>query len=228
MNNYCAYSRHLCHRERVSGFDFCAVHILEDKNAPYKQCSFPHKGSVPASAATPGGPSSAPGLAPSGRRCHRPAAKSLASTSKNPQYDKQREAFCLEHTRRVLIARQISGFAPPVTPVSSSLSLTPAAAASTVTPGSRKRRAGSAASATATTPSSSSTHASALKYVKDLSHYEGLELDAAKKEPVAVSAPDQPPKPKKKYSDASFGTYLMFRHFGPTNSSGYNLYILHP
>ena len=36
----CNYSSHLCRREKLSGFDFCLRHILEDKNAPYKQCNF--------------------------------------------------------------------------------------------------------------------------------------------------------------------------------------------
>lgn len=36
----CNYSQYLCRRERINGHDFCARHILEDKNAPYKPCNF--------------------------------------------------------------------------------------------------------------------------------------------------------------------------------------------
>eukprot|EP00795_Rhopilema_esculentum_P014788 gene14788-5894_t len=36
----CLYSRKVCKRKRLRGFDFCHKHILEDKNSPFQQCSF--------------------------------------------------------------------------------------------------------------------------------------------------------------------------------------------
>jgi len=50
----CLYPRHLCTRDRLRGFDFCSLHILEDRNAPYKQCNYTWK---------------------QGRRCQKPAPK---------------------------------------------------------------------------------------------------------------------------------------------------------
>ncbi len=50
----CSYQSHLCRREKLTGYDFCLKHILEDKNAPYKQCNFHYR---------------------SQKRCFRPAPK---------------------------------------------------------------------------------------------------------------------------------------------------------
>ena len=36
----CNYSQYLCRREKISGYEYCSRHILEDKNAPYKPCNF--------------------------------------------------------------------------------------------------------------------------------------------------------------------------------------------
>ena len=36
----CNYSQYLCRREKLTGHDFCARHILEEKNSPYKPCNF--------------------------------------------------------------------------------------------------------------------------------------------------------------------------------------------
>ncbi|XP_041371633.1 KAT8 regulatory NSL complex subunit 2-like isoform X2 [Gigantopelta aegis] len=36
----CSYSHRTCMLNRLDGFEYCLKHILEDKTAPYKQCSF--------------------------------------------------------------------------------------------------------------------------------------------------------------------------------------------
>ncbi|XP_060750263.1 KAT8 regulatory NSL complex subunit 2 isoform X2 [Tachysurus vachellii] len=36
----CAFTHRACTQPRIEGWDFCIKHILEDKNAPYKQCSY--------------------------------------------------------------------------------------------------------------------------------------------------------------------------------------------
>eukprot|EP00096_Caligus_rogercresseyi_P016528 TRINITY_DN921_c0_g1_i1.p1 TRINITY_DN921_c0_g1~~TRINITY_DN921_c0_g1_i1.p1 ORF type:complete len:480 (-),score=126.30 TRINITY_DN921_c0_g1_i1:839-2278(-) len=36
----CRYGGYLCHRERLKHYDFCLRHILEDKTAPFKQCTY--------------------------------------------------------------------------------------------------------------------------------------------------------------------------------------------
>lgn len=36
----CLFSRKVCKRKRLKGFDFCHKHIFEDKNSPFQQCSF--------------------------------------------------------------------------------------------------------------------------------------------------------------------------------------------
>lgn len=36
----CLFSRKVCKRKRLRGFDFCHKHIFEDKNSPFQQCSF--------------------------------------------------------------------------------------------------------------------------------------------------------------------------------------------
>lgn len=36
----CAFSQRPCSQPRLDGLDYCIKHVLEDKNAPYKQCSY--------------------------------------------------------------------------------------------------------------------------------------------------------------------------------------------
>jgi len=36
----CSYPHRTCMRNKLEGFDYCIRHILEDRNAPYKQCSY--------------------------------------------------------------------------------------------------------------------------------------------------------------------------------------------
>ena len=41
-NNMCNYTHRICLRNKLQGYDYCMRHILHDKNAPFKQCSFVH------------------------------------------------------------------------------------------------------------------------------------------------------------------------------------------
>jgi len=36
----CNYTPHLCHGQRLQGYEFCIKHILEDKTAPYRPCAY--------------------------------------------------------------------------------------------------------------------------------------------------------------------------------------------
>jgi len=38
--SFCSYPHRTCMRNKLEGFDYCIRHILEDRNAPYKQCSY--------------------------------------------------------------------------------------------------------------------------------------------------------------------------------------------
>jgi len=38
--SYCSYPHRTCMRNKLEGFDYCIRHILEDRNAPYRQCSY--------------------------------------------------------------------------------------------------------------------------------------------------------------------------------------------
>jgi len=38
--SFCSYRRRTCMRNKLEGYDYCIRHILEDRNAPYKQCSY--------------------------------------------------------------------------------------------------------------------------------------------------------------------------------------------
>ncbi|RWS31250.1 KAT8 regulatory NSL complex subunit 2-like protein [Leptotrombidium deliense] len=38
----CAYTHRVCLQNKLEGFEFCIRHILVDKSAPFKQCSFVH------------------------------------------------------------------------------------------------------------------------------------------------------------------------------------------
>lgn len=71
----CAFSQRPCSQPRLDGLDFCIKHVLEDKNAPYKQCSYVS--------------------AKNGKRC----------PNASPKHDrKDGVTFCAEHARRNAMA----------------------------------------------------------------------------------------------------------------------------
>lgn len=39
---FCNYVHRICTQTRLDGYDYCIRHILEDKSAPFRQCSFIH------------------------------------------------------------------------------------------------------------------------------------------------------------------------------------------
>ncbi|XP_028309559.1 KAT8 regulatory NSL complex subunit 2 isoform X2 [Gouania willdenowi] len=71
----CSFTQRPCSQPRLEGLEFCIKHILEDKNAPYKQCSYVS--------------------AKNGKRC--PSAAPKAER-------KDGVAFCAEHARRNTMA----------------------------------------------------------------------------------------------------------------------------
>jgi len=38
--SFCSYPHRTCMRNKLEGFNYCIRHILEDRNAPFKQCSY--------------------------------------------------------------------------------------------------------------------------------------------------------------------------------------------
>ncbi|KAI4876016.1 hypothetical protein NFI96_019280, partial [Prochilodus magdalenae] len=73
----CAYTQRACSQPRLDGWEFCIKHILEDKNAPYRQCSYVSN--------------------KNGKRCPNAAPK--------PE-KKDGVAFCAEHAHRNALALQ--------------------------------------------------------------------------------------------------------------------------
>ncbi|XP_064495050.1 KAT8 regulatory NSL complex subunit 2 isoform X3 [Pseudopipra pipra] len=73
----CAFSPRPCSQPRLEGQEFCIKHILEDRNAPFKQCSYVS--------------------AKNGKRCPNAAPK--------PE-KKDGTSFCAEHARRNALALQ--------------------------------------------------------------------------------------------------------------------------
>lgn len=51
----CAYEPYECTQLTLDGFKYCSKHILQDKNSPFKQCSFMYNNN--------------------GKRCHLPAPR---------------------------------------------------------------------------------------------------------------------------------------------------------
>lgn len=39
----CSFSQKICKQHRLNGYAFCIRHILEDKDAPFKQCQYTMK-----------------------------------------------------------------------------------------------------------------------------------------------------------------------------------------
>ncbi|XP_008102236.1 KAT8 regulatory NSL complex subunit 2 isoform X2 [Anolis carolinensis] len=73
----CAFAHRPCSQPRLEGHEFCIKHILEDRNAPFKQCSYIST--------------------KNGKRCPNAAPK--------PE-KKDSVSFCAEHTRRNALALQ--------------------------------------------------------------------------------------------------------------------------
>ncbi|XP_042748766.1 KAT8 regulatory NSL complex subunit 2 [Lagopus leucura] len=73
----CSFSQRQCSQPRLEGHDFCLKHILEDRSAPFKQCSYIS--------------------AKNGKRCPNAAPK--------PE-KKDGVSFCAEHARRNALALQ--------------------------------------------------------------------------------------------------------------------------
>lgn len=73
----CSYSPRPCSQARLDGLEFCIKHVLEDKSAPYKQCSYVSN--------------------KNGKRCPNAAPK--------PE-KKEGVVFCAEHTHRNALALQ--------------------------------------------------------------------------------------------------------------------------
>jgi KAT8 regulatory NSL complex subunit 2 len=83
----CTYKPYECTQLTLDGFNYCLKHILQDKTAPYKQCSYIY--------------------ASNGKRCQ------LAA----PKIEKKDFGYCNEHAVRATLAknRQNSRYPPPQT-----------------------------------------------------------------------------------------------------------------
>ncbi|XP_026061858.1 KAT8 regulatory NSL complex subunit 2-like [Carassius auratus] len=73
----CSYAQRPCSQPRLEGLEFCIKHVLEDKNAPYRQCSYVSN--------------------KNGKRCPNAAPK--------PE-KKEGVSFCAEHARRNALVQQ--------------------------------------------------------------------------------------------------------------------------
>lgn len=73
----CSYTQRPCSQPRLEGLEFCIKHVLEDKNAPYRQCSYMSN--------------------KNGKRCPNAAPK--------PE-KKEAVSFCAEHARRNALVQQ--------------------------------------------------------------------------------------------------------------------------
>ncbi|CAG9863610.1 unnamed protein product [Phyllotreta striolata] len=71
----CTYVPFECTQLSLDGYKYCSKHILQDKNAPYKQCSFIYSSN--------------------GKRCNLPA----------PRSDKKDYGYCNEHALKATLAR---------------------------------------------------------------------------------------------------------------------------
>lgn len=72
QNRLCKYIHRYCFQERIHGYDFCIRHILEDKSAPFKQCTYVQQ--------------------PQRKRCSNAAPKN--------EKNERREAFCPFHVKQ--------------------------------------------------------------------------------------------------------------------------------
>ncbi|XP_072927367.1 KAT8 regulatory NSL complex subunit 2-like isoform X1 [Hemitrygon akajei] len=83
----CSFSHRPCSQPRLEGQEFCLKHILEDKNAPFKQCSYVSS--------------------KNSRRCPNAAPK--------PE-KKDGVVFCTEHARRNALAMRVPSKKPSSSP----------------------------------------------------------------------------------------------------------------
>ncbi|KAJ8960136.1 hypothetical protein NQ318_003855 [Aromia moschata] len=83
----CSYKPYECTQLTLDGHKYCLKHILQDKNSPFKQCSFVYTSN--------------------GKRCQLPA----------PRGDKKDYGYCNEHALKATLARnkQNSKYPPPNT-----------------------------------------------------------------------------------------------------------------
>ncbi|KAG5891997.1 hypothetical protein JTB14_007745 [Gonioctena quinquepunctata] len=83
----CTYQSYECTQLSLDGYDFCSKHILQDKNAPFKQCSYIYN--------------------TNGKRCHLPA----------PRGDRKDYGYCSEHALKATLTRNKhnSKYPPPCT-----------------------------------------------------------------------------------------------------------------
>ncbi|CAG9761934.1 unnamed protein product [Ceutorhynchus assimilis] len=83
----CAYQPYECSHLNVEGSKYCLKHILQDKNAAFRQCNFFYQSS--------------------GKRCHRAAAKK----------EKKEHGYCSEHSIKAALQvnKKQSANRPPVT-----------------------------------------------------------------------------------------------------------------
>ncbi|XP_026097661.1 KAT8 regulatory NSL complex subunit 2-like isoform X2 [Carassius auratus] len=73
----CSYAQRPCSQPRLEGLEFCIKHVLDDKNAPYRQCSYVSN--------------------KNGKRCPNAAPK---------LEKKEGVSFCAEHARRNALVQQ--------------------------------------------------------------------------------------------------------------------------
>ncbi|XP_020286142.1 KAT8 regulatory NSL complex subunit 2 isoform X2 [Pseudomyrmex gracilis] len=71
----CLYTSYECTQPCLEGYMYCSKHILEDTNAPYKQCAFVYN--------------------TNGKKCQNPALK----------LDRRDISYCTEHSRKAQFAR---------------------------------------------------------------------------------------------------------------------------
>ncbi|XP_048729657.2 KAT8 regulatory NSL complex subunit 2-like [Ostrea edulis] len=89
---FCLYSHRTCTHNKLPGYDFCTRHILEDKNAPYKQCEY--------------------SSSKNGKRCINAATKS----------DKKgNHRHCNDHAKKAILLRQKAHFKRRCTETADSL-----------------------------------------------------------------------------------------------------------
>lgn len=84
----CRYKPRICHQPALDNYDYCLKHILEDKNAPYRPCSYAYP--------------------TNNKRCFIPA----------PKIDKNDTGYCALHLWKTQVKSQRSSskHVPPTTP----------------------------------------------------------------------------------------------------------------